>query len=308
MGKISLFTFQAFPHVMHACSSLIEHNLHSIRQQSLSSILPSLLVASSPSPRSAVSTQLQVPSNHPNENQSSSSVNHAIDIRLFRTLHHLILNSNENNDQLLSLNTIELFIYLFIPYIQTYFHTNEKDFLSSSNLIQGMQLIWQPLFEYQQPNIRIFNSFVKPMILSNDQQEHQRLSAVNESISEQQSLSHLTNQISTNASIVKHEEVYPSLFQPKINIEKERKTSTFIQPDSDTETTTAAYNSITDLSSYGIADNNTKIQAPIVHMSSIYSVSDLSRLTLSPQSSGEYIFHFYLIHYYLKYPALYRKV
>jgi hypothetical protein len=286
---------------MHACSSLIEHNLHSIRQQSLSSILPSLLVASSPSPRSAVSTQLQVPSDHPTmsiENQSLA--NHAIDIRLFRTLHHLILNSNENNDQLLSLNTIELFIYLFIPYIQTYFHTNEKEFLSSSNLIQGMQLIWQPLFEYQQPNIRIFNSFVKPIILSNDQQEQissNQHHPVNESIPEQQSLSHLTNQISTNASIVKHEEVYLSLFQPKINIEKERKTSTFIQPDSDTETTTAAYNSITDLSSYGIADNNTKIQAPIVHMSSIYSVSDLSRLTLSPQSPGEYIFHFYLIHY-----------
>ncbi|CAF1313312.1 unnamed protein product [Rotaria sp. Silwood1] len=89
-----------------------------------------------------------------------------------QTLHYLILygssqnNSNNsiyiNNDQLLSLNTIQL----FISYIHTYLQTNEKEFLSNIDLTQGMQPIWHPLLEYRQPNIRILSSFVKPITLS----------------------------------------------------------------------------------------------------------------------------------------------
>ncbi|CAF3459590.1 unnamed protein product [Rotaria sp. Silwood1] len=89
-----------------------------------------------------------------------------------QTLHYLILdgssqnNSNNstyiNNNQLLPLNTIRL----FISYIHTYLQTNEKEFLSNTDLAQGMHLIWHPLLEYRQPNIRIFSSFVKPIIPS----------------------------------------------------------------------------------------------------------------------------------------------
>jgi hypothetical protein len=118
----------------------------------------------------------------------------ATEIRLFHTLHYLISDSSTqtnttsiNTDQLVPLNTIQLFIYLFIPYIHTYLQSNEKEFLSNPDLAQGMRLIWQPLLEYRQPNIRMFSSFVKPIIpsyaspnengdyitMSNDLQQHQ---------------------------------------------------------------------------------------------------------------------------------------
>ena len=97
----------------------------------------------------------------------------ATEIRLFHTLHYLILDSSTPNtstslstDQLLPLNTIQLFIYLFIPFIHTYLQSNEKEFLSNPDLAHGMRLIWQPLLEYRQPNIRMFSSFVKPVIPS----------------------------------------------------------------------------------------------------------------------------------------------
>ncbi|CAF0992403.1 unnamed protein product [Rotaria sordida] len=286
------------------------------------------------------------------------------EIRLFHTLHYLILDSqNQNNntsinsDQLLPLNTIQLFIYLFIPYIHTYLQSNEKEFLSHPDLAQGMRLIWQPLLEYRQPNIRMFSSFVKPIIPSyaspnengdyittiNESQQQQqtfyinnnkrnRLSVLVESptpvpttkvileeseeeqqqsqpssppplplppsqpssqtlttnehisqlprsMSEKQPLSDLTNQPTMTAPIVSSEGSSISLFQP-ITAKKEQKSTSSVLVDSDTATTN---NSITDLSAYGTS-NGTKSRAPLVHMSSICSISDSSRLTTSPQS------------------------
>ena len=243
--KIFLFIFQAFPHVMHACSSIIEHKLHSIH----------------PSPLTPL--QLLTP---PLSSTMNTHLLNQTEIHLFHTLHHLILYSNEDNDQHLSLNTIQLFIYLFIPYIQTYLRTHEKEFLANSDLNQGMRLIWQPIFEHSQPNIRIFNTFIKPILSSNDHQEqrfhlekdnqHQSLSILIES-PPKQTASDLTN----------------------INIEKELKSSTFIITD-DSNTTTPR-DSVTDLESDDIAANHpdsTKTRAPLVHMNSICSVTDLSRL------------------------------
>ncbi|CAF0895311.1 unnamed protein product [Rotaria sp. Silwood1] len=293
----------------------------------------------------------------------------ATEIRLFHTLHYLILDSRSQNndtsmntDQLLPLNTIQLFIYLFIPYIHTYLQSNEKEFLSHPDLSQGMRLIWQPLLEYRQPNIRMFSSFVKPIIPSyaslnengdyisiinetqqqqqqqQKQQQHQqqtfyinnnvrnRLSVLVESptptpttkaiieeseeeqqsqaspppqqpssqpittnefvsqlprsISEKQPLSDLTNQPTMMAPIVSSEGSSISLFQP-ITTKKDQKSTSSVIPDSDTTTN----NSITDLSAYGTS-SGTKPRAPLVHMSSICSISDSSRLTTSPQSPG----------------------
>ncbi|CAF4444234.1 unnamed protein product, partial [Adineta steineri] len=55
----------AFPHVMYACSSVIEHNIHIVQHQSISTIHPSLNVTPSAS-RSRLSTQLHVPFNFHN--------------------------------------------------------------------------------------------------------------------------------------------------------------------------------------------------------------------------------------------------
>jgi len=262
---------------MHACSSIIERNLQSI-PQAFSSTHPSLFHISSPSRSPSILPQFQLPSIHSNQSlfRRTSTINNSllnpIEIRLFHTLHYLILYSNDNNNQLLSLNTIQLFIYLFIPYIHTYLRNNEKEFLSNSDLIQGMRLIWQPLFEYHQPNIHIFNAFIKPIILSNDEQEQifpnqqHRLSILIKSptetfIADKQPLSHLTN----------------------ARIKKELKSSTFMATDSDTTTT---HDSTSDPETAN--NKNIKIRAPLVHMNSIcsVSVSDLSRLTISPQSPG----------------------
>jgi hypothetical protein len=256
---------------MHACSSVIEHSLHSIYQP-FPSTHPSLVITASPSRSPSALTQIQVPSTHQlplslspttisNQllHRSLSPLNNhslnPIEIRLFRTLHYLLLYFNDNNDQFLSLNIIQLFIYLFLPYIQTYFRPNERKFLSNADLIQGMRLIWQPLFEYHQPNIRVFNTFVKPVLSSDNQQ--QRLSIIIKP-----SMIDLTNMKNTT----------------------ELKSNTFILTESD-PTTTTTQDSATDLEGYEIIDN-TKIHAPLVHMNSICSVSDLIRPTVSPQIPG----------------------
>jgi len=272
---------------MHACSSIIEHNLQSIQQ--------SLLITSSPSRTSSALSQFHVsssyqlpvsfnPTNLLFPRPSSTINNHllnSIEINLFHTLHYMILYSNENHNQILSLNIIQLFIYLFIPYIHTYLYNNKKEFLSNNDLIQGMRLIWQPLFEYHQPNIHIFNAFIKPIISSNDQQEqrfiientnqHHRLSIsiqspIQKFITNKQPLTDLTN----------------------IRIKKELKSSTFISADSDPTTTSTSHNSATDFADYETTtnNNNTRVRAPLVHMNSICSVSDLSRITISPLSPG----------------------
>lgn len=274
--------------------------------------------------------------------------------RLFHTLHFLILeapNQHESEvsaNELLPLNTIQLFIYLFIPYVHTYLQTNEKEFLASTDLAEGMRRIWQPLLEYRQPPIRMFNSFVKPVIppyvtpnengvytstlneigpqsqsftskknrlsvlvepptskpissraiieeVDEDLQSsdgsptdfvhaHDQHHGLPRSISEKQPLTDLTNQQGLmTAPIVSSEGSSTSLFQPITLAKKDHKSTTSIQADSDTNTTN---NSITDLSAYGTS-NNTKPRAPLVHMSSICSISDSSRLTTSPQSPGK---------------------
>ncbi|UJR28934.1 hypothetical protein I4U23_010152 [Adineta vaga] len=369
----------AFPHVMHACSAAIEHNLHSIQQQPLAIPASHQLPASTPNlplplgPAPSIAENQS--SNHPvvlraqsatHSIGSYSSITNklsATETRLFHTLHYLILdapsqNTNTSNlsEQLLPLNTIQLFIYLFIPYIHTYLQSNEKEFLTNSELIQGMRHIWQPLLEYRQPNIRMFSSFVKPIIPSyaspnengdylstiHDSQQQQqqqslqqqtfyinnnkrnRLSVLVESptpvptttraileeveedqqsqgspalpssshplnthdystllprsISEKQPLSDLTNQPTMMAPIVSSEGSSTSLFQPT-PIKKEHKSTSSVLADSDTTTN----NSITDLSAYGTS-SAAKPRAPLVHMSSICSISDSSRLTTSPQS------------------------
>lgn len=189
LNKISLSIvvienlFQAFSHVLHACSALIEHNLHSTHQ-SIPSLSPSsFLLPTSPSRSPSALSQLPIALNLPILRSSSTMINNrsfqASDIHLFRTLHHLLRYSNDHLEQLISLNTIQLFLYLFLPFIQSYIQQNEKEFLAHNDLIEGWKCIWQPLLEYQQPNLRIFTALVKPnlasatLIESADSQESQ---------------------------------------------------------------------------------------------------------------------------------------
>jgi hypothetical protein len=293
---------------MHACSSTI---LYSIQQQQPSihthplspSAFSQLLKPTSlnPIPLTPLSATTSIDCQSLSYRFSSVTNTYALnptEIQLFHTLHYLILDDNEKNNSIdnncfLSLNIIELFIYLFIPYIHTYIRNNEKEFLSNPNLVQGMHLIWEPLFEYRQPNIRMFNAFVKPMISSNissndshsienNNPRQKRLpilieSTIPRSMSEKQPLSDLTNQLRINI-----EGSNISLFQPIIKMTKEQKLNQFLHVDPDTITN----NSITDLSTSETLNNNTKTRAPLVHMNSICSISDLSRLTISPQITG----------------------
>lgn len=268
--KDFLLICQALPHVMHACSSIIERNLHSI-QQSISSTHPSLLITATQSRSPSIIPSVQILSTHQLLVRPSSTILNPIEIRLFHSLHYLLLYSNENHEQLLSLNIIQLFIQLFIPYIQTYIRQNEKEFLSNSELNQGMRLIWQPLFEYHQPNIYIFNTFIKSIICSNEEKYS------NENRNQQQQQHRLSILIESP------KEKFINEKQINKNFKKELKSSTFLPSDSDATTT---HDSASDLETIETT-NNKKTRAPLVHMNSICSVSESSRVTISPQSPGQ---------------------
>ena len=199
---------------MHACSSIIEHTLQSVQSHPSISPHASTLHAASRSPSASshmptatsrpmppssnllssvnLSTTISIdqPSNQSQSQAHSSTVDahllNPTEHRLFRTLHFLLLDTKKHilpmpNDASPSLNTIELFIYLFVPYLHSYLRKNEREFLSSPDLSRGMQLIWQPLFEHRQPNTPVFNSFVKPrgsLSVASDTQQDQRASGV----------------------------------------------------------------------------------------------------------------------------------
>ncbi|CAF1579841.1 unnamed protein product, partial [Didymodactylos carnosus] len=114
----------------------------------------------------------------PSISTSQNSHSHRLgktEIRLLHTLHWMILDAfsvcktpdysdEDSTSYLLPLSTIQLFIYLFIPYVHTYMQYNEKEFLKNADLSDGMRLLWQPLLEYRQPNIRMFKAYVKPIL------------------------------------------------------------------------------------------------------------------------------------------------
>lgn len=234
---------------MHACSSMIEHTLHPIHQPSIS------LLASAPTTARSAIARISILPNI-SSNLLPNNILTQIEIRLFHTLHSLIFYFNEHHNELLSLNTIELFVYLFMPYVNTYIRQNEREFLSNSDLYQGMKSIWQPLIEYHQPNIRIFNTFVKPKFFANEQRK---------------------------------------TFEENFISQKELKTSTFIQSDSDP----IARDSTSDTERLSLTNTNNnnnhhqpitmKMSAPLVDLHSICSASDLSRLTPTPQSPTDKI-------------------
>ncbi|KAK6194683.1 hypothetical protein SNE40_000272 [Patella caerulea] len=121
----------AFPHLMHACASLLN-----IRKKT-----------------------------HPEAKFTP------FEIKLLYTLHWIILDASsecsdidlekqiktEPSTYMHSLSTIQLFVYLFAPLI----HTVKDDDFQSLKLENGLQL-WQPLWEYRQPDIPCFSTPVKP--------------------------------------------------------------------------------------------------------------------------------------------------
>ncbi|CAF3808214.1 unnamed protein product [Rotaria magnacalcarata] len=288
----------AFPHVMHACSSVMEHNLPLIEQQQQQQPFPtshsSLLVTTASSYSPTVSTQIQIPShlqlptplnsamslieNQLNQSfssrRSSAIVNHSlnpIEIRLFHTLNCLILESNESN---------------------------EREFLSNPDLAQGMRAIWQPLFEYRQPDIHLFNALVKPVLITNNHHE-QRFSSDNNKQSNRSSIlihssiqrssaeiqfsCDLKKQCSLDQPIIYSEASNTNYFQSKVNIQKKQNSNTIIR---NASITTTICKSIIDFSNYEIANNNQTSLAPIVYMKSICSMSNASQSSISPQTTA----------------------
>lgn len=127
------FLFQvAFPHVMHSCAALLENRKHY----------------------------------NPGAKFSNSET------KLLYTLHWIILDAAsecEDNStvhdttkpvasvQLHTLKSIQLFVYLFAPLVNT---LEDSDF-QSLKLENGLR-IWQPMWDYQQPDIPCFSTPVKP--------------------------------------------------------------------------------------------------------------------------------------------------
>ncbi|CAF4414152.1 unnamed protein product [Rotaria socialis] len=314
----------AFPHVMHACSSVMKQNLPLIEQQQQQHSFPtshsSLLVTTPSSHSPTVSTQIQIPShlqlptslnsamssieNQLNQSyspcRSSAIVNHSlspIEIRLFHTLNCLILESSESKSQPCSLNAIQLFIYLFFPYIHTYLQGNKREFLSNPDLAQGMRIIWQPLFEYCQPDIRLFNALVKPVLITNNHREQRFSSDNNNQLNRSSTLIHssiqrsstemqfscdLKKQYSLDQPNIYSEASNTNYFQSKVNIQEKQNLNTIIR---NASVTTTICQSIIDFSNYEIANNNQTSLAPIVHMESICSISNASQPTISPQTT-----------------------
>jgi hypothetical protein len=133
------------------------------------------------------------------------------EIRLFSTLHQLILQLNEQTDSMInshffSLNLVELFVYLLMPLMTNYLHRNEKEFLDHADLCSGMELIWKPLLAFRQPNLRFFNTLIKSVSDSSS------------SATEVQLTSHSTL-VSTS-----------SITQPVKNINGDRRTNEHDQP------------------------------------------------------------------------------
>ena len=129
---IAIFLQIAFPHVMHACAALLEN-----RKQM-----------------------------HPGAKFCNNET------KLLYTLHWIILDAaSECEDNatisdtkqlvptvlLHPLKTIQLFVFLFAPLVNT---LEDSDF-QSLKLENGLRL-WQPLWDYQQPDVPCFSTPVKP--------------------------------------------------------------------------------------------------------------------------------------------------
>ena len=180
------------------------------------------------------------------------------EMRLFHTLHHLMFSHQEkdislNRNRFFSLNVLELFIYLFMPYIQSYLHPNEREFSAHADLTAGMQFIWQPLFEYRQPNIPIFNTFIK---------------STEKNLSEKESTSQQKTPPVGRVPIVTSQESESM---------KPAKAECQSQTDSD---------SVFDMYHQALSSQDSQLQAPLVHMNSICSVSDCNRSSVTTQSAG----------------------
>ncbi|CAF0812442.1 unnamed protein product, partial [Didymodactylos carnosus] len=328
------------------------------------SMIPRAPSQSQPSPLCRLSS---TPSPSILNNQNSHRLGKT-EIRLLHILHWMILDAfnvcktpehseDDNKNYLLPLSTIQLFIYLFIPYVHTYIQCNEKEFLQNPDLSDGMKFLWQPLLEYRQPDVRMFKAYVKPAtkyvdytrnsfisydkghsnnttsfinnngknrlsvfvesptpipttnVIEEEQEEdendsdyekgHRMPSTRSFSMtpltikcdSQQKPLMDLTNYptipplpppliVSTDGSSTSLYQQLPvaTIFQQQI-ANKNSASSGMI--DSDTTTTNSSINNL----NY-VQQQSSYYRAPLAHMSSICSISDSSRPTVSPQSPG----------------------
>ena len=230
--------------------------------------VPSHLLVSTPL---SSTLSLEQPSNQSRTLFRSSATCHQplspAEVRLFHTLHHLMFYRQEkelslNRNRFFSLNVVELFIYLFMPYIHTYVQRNQREFFVHAELTAGMQAIWQPLFEYHQPNIPMFNTFIKAA--------EEKLFA---------SVFDLSDKASGSPT-----GTIPIAKSQDIRLVKPAKAECQSQLDSQTDS-----DSVFDLYNNALSSQDSQLQAPLVHMSSICSISDFNRASVTTQNAGREI-------------------
>lgn len=235
--------------------------------------VPSHLLVSTPL---SSTLSLEQPSNQSRTLFRSSATCHQplspAEIRLFHTLHHLMFHRQEkelslNRNRFFSLNVVELFIYLFMPYIHSYMQRNEREFVVHAELTAGLQSIWQPLFEYRQPNIPMFNTFIKAA--------EEKLFA---------SVLDLSNKASVPQRRTSPTGSIPTAKSQDIRLVKPAKAECQSQLDSQTDS-----DSVSDLYNNALSSQDSQLQAPLVHMSSICSISDFNRSSETTQNAGREI-------------------
>jgi hypothetical protein len=146
------FIKASFPHIIHACAAALVHRkeqstsmsrLSKTETKLLYTLHWLILDAASECEDNATASSLHVSDNKSSEQKRNRSYLHPV-------------------------STIQLFVYLFIPILKS-LSAEDLDTLKLSN---GLR-IWQPLWAFRQPDIRIFNSSVK--LKSSTQEEQDAL-------------------------------------------------------------------------------------------------------------------------------------
>ena len=309
---------------MQACSAVIEHNYPFIDtprrknhhssvvfctpSSSISAPVPNTINLNVPQPLHIISpTPRMSPfsSGRPS-NQSaaaaaaarSSASSHypltSTEIYLFHTLHHLIILNDQksspiNKNQYLSLNLVELFIFLFIPFVQTYFRKNEKEFFTNPDLVQGLEMIWRPLFQYGQPEASMFNHFIRSNQISTvPTKDNECLTDDNRS-----SIDHSFTCMRSDLSKTKiNEESTVNLLtvpsSRKTTIDSFQNSTSIKTNEKCSDLEMKLCDSITGLSSCPRSIEDIDVHAPLAQMNSVCPISDFQQSSLTRKMPGSF--------------------
>jgi len=194
------FIKASFPHIIHACAAALVHR----KEQS-----PSMSRLSKTETKLLYTLHwliLDAASECEDNATASSSL-----VAGSKSCEH-----KKNRNYLHPVSTIQLFVYLFIPILKS-LRAEDLDTLKLSN---GLR-IWQPLWAFRQPDIRIFNSSVK---LKSNKEEEQEQEAAKERERKQ-----LNQQLTVNADPFLSASTDQAPSRPsKIEMKREREGSIYM--------------------------------------------------------------------------------